>query len=235
MKPFKSLIWSVTLIMVLYFIQPGLLARACMANPTNYCQFNIQTGQPKGSPVQEPANEKSDDKIFAACIVAVIAAAVIGYIIYQIIKLCNKIPPPDPPPAPPTNSPPIVINPTTGPGPAVDSIRKMLLDTNQPSWGIMSLYDISSLGYLDKWAKQPSLFAAFWSTGITTSTNLINWENSGYRVDAFVSKTGTFLAYFHYGTNFYNAYFTETTNAIVYFDLTDRPYRPVQFFRLDPK
>jgi hypothetical protein len=64
--------------------------------------------------------------------------------------------------------------------------------------------------------------------------NLVDWTDSHYRIDAWVGQ-GTFFAYYHFGTNYYNAYFTASSNACAYFDLTDKLYEPNQFFRLEPK
>ena len=221
--------WVVTVFMTAYFAQPHLLRPAPSSPAPSYSQsITNQTDTP------------AKPKIFAL-IVALIGIAVVGYIIWQIVKMANKIPPPDPPPGAPTNSPPVVINPTGSPGPAGSTSAAMVttthpnLDTNRPAWGTMNCYDITSLNYRDTWAKVPSLFSAFWSTGMTLSTNLVNWEDSHYRIDAFISDTGTFYAYFHYGTNYYNCYFAESAKAAAYFDMTDQPYRPAQFFRLDPK
>ncbi len=220
------LLWTVTVFMVTFFALPHV--NACLPNPTNY--FQLSTPALSANPT---ADHPPEPKVFAFLIAAIIGIAVVGYILWQIVKLAQKLTPPNPPPASPTNSPPVVINPGHGPGPA--SAHRMTLDTNQPTWGEMGYYDITSLGYKDTWAKPPSVFYYFWSTGMTISTNLTDWEDSHYRIDAFISGTGTFFAYFHYGTNYANQYFTESTNAKAFFDLTDKPYRPVQFFRLDPK
>jgi len=219
---------SITLFMVLFLAQPHLASSAPL-NPASY----------SSSTTNHTDNPKPQIWIF---IVALIGIAVVGYIIYQLYQMAQKIPPPDPPPQSPTNSPPVVINPSGSPGPAGATITASFapsnpvnLDTNHPVTGVMGWYDIRYLNYKDTWAASPSLFSAYWSTGMTLSTNLMNWEDSHYRIDAFISDTGTFFAYFHYDTNYYNCYFTESTRARAYFDMTDQPQRPAQFFRLDPR
>jgi len=231
MKHHIRLLWTVTLFMVLFLARPHLLQAS--TNQTTYSQsVSVQSNDAKPEP-----------KIFGL-IVVLIAVAVVGYILWQIIKLAQKIPPPDPPPQQPTNSPPVVINPTSSPGPAglggvasavMASYPNPILATNNPTSSEMGWYDIRYLGYSDSWAKVPSLFSAYWSTGMSLSTNLTNWEDSHYRIDAFISDTGTFFAYFHYDTNYYNCYFTESASARAYFDLTDQPMKAAQFFRLDPR
>lgn len=187
-------------------------------------------------------------KFVALAIAFAIAVAVIGYIVYQIIKLLDKvIPPPDkkpdPPPQSPTNSPPVTINPSGGPMPAVRDFHTKTLSTNA-SWGAVPYYDISGCFYdvqCEKFqAKQ--YYDGYWSTGMTCSTNTVDWEDTHYRIDCYVcnSAHSVFYEYYHYGTNFYNAYFTAdyiASNHVApaYFNLTDRPKQEVQFFRLAPR
>lgn len=225
--------WLATVFLFFYFLTPKL-SPACVS--TNYQSIGSQP-----IPVSQVTNiisispevvppEPEDQKLWPICLAVLIAVAVVGYIIYQIIQMCKKIPPPDSVPAQPTNSPPFAINPTTGPGEA-----SAVASTRIERPNVMTYSDISSLGYVDSWAKTPSQFIYFWSVGISTSTNLADWEDTHYRVNAFVSDTGTFFSYLHFGTNYYNCYFTESTNAIAYFNLSDQPQRPVQFFRLNPQ
>lgn len=247
-----------TVFCVFYLLHPT--ANACMANPTNYWQFSkaVPVDQAVVVPIVDeraPVVESSDaakPKVLALVIAFAIAVAVIGYIIYQIIKLLDKvIPPPDKKPDPPPNSgntnyPPVVVNPNGSPGPAITDLHphRMLLDTNMPSWGKVPYYDIG-------WCKYPNtteqfsvmqVYDGYWSVGMTTSTNLVDWEDSHYRIDAYVCSGGgsVYYRYFHYGTNYYNAYYSSgyiATNHVApaYFDLTDRPYKEKQFFRLAPR
>jgi hypothetical protein len=240
-KSFGMLHHAITVFAVFYFSNLNLPLRACIA--TNCWQFaNHQTVAVNQitNIVDQPTEAQSPpkEKVWGAVIFFVIILMAFAYIISQLIRLMDKIiPPPDPPPEPhgPTNGAPITFNPTGSPGPCLSSLSKNLLDTNMPSWGTMGYYHISQFSYVDKWAKTPSTFFYFWSTGMRTSTNLADWEDSHYRIDAYVSASGTFFAYYHVNTNFYNAYFSETTNARAYFDLSDKPYQPQQYFRLDPK
>ena len=219
----------VTLPLVFYFAAPKVLA--CHPNPTNYLAFaSVQ----KSDGTQYPTSPQPKPTFLIPLIVAAIGIAVVGYILWQIVKMCQKIPPPNPPDPPPdgslTNGPPITINPTTGPGPA-DAFTTPI-STNS-DWGTIGYYDISKWNYMDPIAKTPYLW--FWSTGMLTSTNLSDWEDTHYRIDAYTSGAGVLFAYYHFGTNFSNQYFTSPTNARCWFNLTDKPYRPVQFFKLDPK
>ncbi len=229
MKTNVRLLWAVTLFMVTFLASPRIL-RSDPSNPTSYNQATIHADTPT----------KPEPKIWIF-IVALIGIAVVGYIIYQLYQMAQKIQPPDPPPQSPTNSPPVVINPSGSPGPAGATISSFAptnpvnLDTNHPVTGVMGWYDIRYLNYKDTWAASPSPFSAYWSTGMTLSTNLTNWEDSHYRIDAFISDTGTFFAYFHYDTNYYNCYFMESAKARAYFDMTDQPQMPAQFFRLAPR
>jgi hypothetical protein len=77
---------------------------------------------------------------------------------------------------------------------------------------------------------------------MTTTTNMVDWEDSHYRVDCYVcSGVGAVCyAYYHFNTNYWNCYYTRefvATNhqAPAWFDLSDGPPKPNQFFRLDPK
>lgn len=259
-KSVCPLYWTVTVFAVLYFVQPGLLLRACVPNPTNYCQFakgravpidQITNLVPTAVPELAPAQPQDDRKVIAPIIFFVIMLIVFAYIIYQLIKLLDKvIPPPEKKPDPPPNSgntnyPPIVMNPTDGPGPALSDFgKKITITTNTPSWGTITNYDIRSLNYLYDFEKfgTPSYYDRFWSTGILTTTNMIDWEDSHYRVDCYVnSQYGTVCyVYKHYGTNWWNCYYTSgyvASNhmAPAWFNLSDRPYQPNQFFKLDPK
>ncbi len=226
--------WAATIFALGYFCQPGLLLQACLPNPTNQW-YIAQTTTPTST---DPAPQDTHKNFIVALIVAAIGIAVVGYIIYQLVKLAAKIKPPDPPPpdpSSPTNSQPVVFNPKGSPGPAPADATRMIPDTNS-TWGTIGYYNITTLNYKDQWAKsQPQYFQAFWSTSMKTSTNLVDWEDSHYVVNSFVSPGGTFVAYFHYGTNYYNAYFSDTNQPCVWFDLTDKPYLPTQFFRLDPR
>ena len=226
--------------MVAYLLQPGL-TRATDWQFADHQTVSVnQITNLVSPPTEHQSNSdspKPQPKLWPLALVALIAIAVVGYIIYQIVKMAQRIPQPDQPPPPPTNTPPyVIINPRTGPsGSALTSVpRNIDMNTNQPGLGTLGYTEIDQYNYPDKWGKPGEIFYVFWSTGLKSSTNLVDWEDSHYRIDAWVGD-GTFFAYYHYGTNFYNCYFTETTNARAYFDLTDKPYRPVQFFRLDPK
>lgn len=221
-------VWSITVFFVGFFCLPNL--PACQPNPTNYWQFADGQIVPVNqvTNIVQPAQEmptKPEPKVFAACIVAVIAIAVVGYIIYQIIKLCNKIPPVNPPPPPPpTNSPPYaVVNPVSGNSPAIPAMSS----TN--TWDYT---DISALNYADQISK--GKFYAFWSCGCEATTNFVDWEDTHHRIDAWVGQ-GTFYAYYRYGTNYYNCYFTQSTNTPASFDFIERTNRTREFFRLAPK
>ena len=67
------------------------------------------------------------------------------------------------------------------------------------------------------------------------------WEDTHYQVECFyTASVGVLYRYRHYGTNFYQCYYRSdyiATNhaAPAYFDLTDKPYQPMQFFRLVSK
>jgi hypothetical protein len=243
--------WAVTLFTVLYFCQPGLLLRACVS--TNYCSKAVSVD--KAIIVQQidesqPPDPPPQKKVFAPVIFFIIILAVFSWIIYQLIKLLDKvIPPPDKQPDPPPNSgntnyPPIVINPTEGPGPATASLNSLKIDSNTPSWGPVQRYDIRDLNYENDCEKFPSRmnYDAFWSTGMTTTTDMLHWEDSHYQVDCYVcSGVGAVrYVYYHYNTNWANVYFTSdyvASNHIApaWFNLSDGPPKPNQFFRLDPR
>src|SRR6267142_4400562 len=165
MKSNVRLLWTVTLFMVLFFAQPHLL-RSDPSNPSSYNE---------AATIHTDAPTKPEPQLWIF-IVAIIGIAVVGYIIYQLYQMTKKIPPPDPPPGAPTNSPPVVINPSGGPGPAGSTITASFaptnpvnIDTNHPVPGVMGWYDIRYLNYKDTWAASPSLFSAYWSTGMTLS------------------------------------------------------------------
>ena len=235
-----------TVFCVFYLLHPSL--SACQPNPTNY--FQINNAMPVDEAIVVPgSDERPQPKFVALAIAFAIAVAVIGYILYQIIKLLDKvIPPPDkkvdPPPQAPTNSPPVTINPSGSPGPASLIPHKFTVGTNTPSWGTIPYYDIGGLWYevlCEKFSTK-QYFDGYWSTGVVVSTNSVNWEDTHYRVDAYVchSAHSVFYEYYHYGTNFYNAYFTAdyiASNHVApaYFNLTDRPKQEIQFFRLAPR
>lgn len=251
----NPLYWAVTVFMVLFLLRPS---RACVAAP-DPCQFSNHAAVPINqitnivSTPNELTPETQDadrGKVFGPIIFFAIILAVVGYIIYQLIKLLDKvIPPPEKKPDPPpnsgdTNRPPIVINPLHGPGPALTTLShtKDLVNTNRV-WGTIPYYDIHQLNYLNTCEKfsGAQIFDSFWSSGMLTSTNNSDWEDTHYRIDCYVCSAvgGVLYAYYHYGTNFYNCYYTGgyvASNQIApaYFNLTDKPYRPVQFFRLNP-
>lgn len=247
-------ILSVTACLCLYFSVPKV--QACVLNPTNYVQLskpvpvseaNIVPQKPELQPLQQ-----EDHHIFGPVIFFIIMLAVAAYIIYQLIKLLDKvIPPPDKKPDPPPNSgntnyPPVVINPTHGPGmaPATLSTKHLTIDSNTPSWGAIQYYDIAALNYqdaLEKFATRVN-YDGFWSTGMTTTTDTIHWEDSHYRIDCYIAGSvgGVYYAYYHYGTNYWNCYYTSdyvASNHIApaWFDLSDGPAKPNQFFRLAPR
>ncbi len=252
----KTPAWAVTAFMCGFFALPHV--SASQPNPTNTWQFanhkSVAVNQvtnvvPEATELQPTTQDR---KFLGPMIFFAIVLAVTAYIIYQLIKLLDKvIPPPDKKPdAPPssgnTNYPPVVINPTTGPGPATASLRakNLIIDSNTPSWGPVQYYDIAALNYQndsEKFATRVN-YDGFWSTGMTVSTNLVDWEDSHYRIDCYVcSSVGAVrYVYYHYGTNFWNCYYTGAfvaTNhaAPAWFNLSDRPYQLKQFFRLDPK
>lgn len=156
-------------------------------------------------------------------------------------------PPTPPPTAPNTNYPPVVINPTGSPGPAVTVVGKstdgkLLAYTNSTSCWITN-YNIASYQWPNTWEKGSAklFFDRYWTAGMSSSTNTITWEDTHYQIECFYTTgVGVLYRYLHHGTNFYQCYFTSdflATNgtARAYFDLTDKPYQPVQFFRLEPR
>jgi hypothetical protein len=251
MKPHVGLLWSVTIFMVAIFCQPGLLLRACVAN-TNYLSKAMFVNEAKIVPIVDerlqPEPEK--DKVIGPVIFFVIVLAAFAYIVYQLIKLMDKIiPPPEKQPDPPpssgnTNYPPIVINPTQGPGPATASFKTLTITSNTPYWGAIQPYDITALHYRNTEEKfmVPVYYDTFWSTGMKTSMNMVDWEDTHYRIDCYINSTygAVCYAYFHYDTNWWNCYYTTdyiATNhmAPAWFNLSDGPRKPNQFFRLDPR
>ncbi len=241
---------SITAFFVFYFSAPKV-SPACVT--TNYCEFSraVSVSEANIVPTPDERVAPADNKdVVAPVIFFVIVLAAFAYIIYQIIKMLDKIiPPPEKKPDPPPHSAntniTIVMNPTQGPGPVLSTYTKtMKIDSNTPSWGPVQMYDIHDLNYENDCEKfgQRVNYDGFWSTGMTTTTNLIDWEDSHYRVDCYVcSGLGAVCyAYFHYGTNFWNCYYTSAfvaTNhaAPAWFDLSDGPPKPNQFFRLDPR
>jgi hypothetical protein len=88
----------------------------------------------------------------------------------------------------------------------------------------------------------PVYYDRFWSAGMMTSTNLIDWQDTHYRVDCYINTAygAVQYVYYHYGTNWWNCYYTSayvTTNhtAPAWIELSDGPRKPNQFFRLDAK
>lgn len=240
---------SVSASLVFYFAAPKV-SSAYPPN-TNYYQMHkaVSVSDANIVPTPDERVAPAEHKDFIpALIFFVIVLAAFAYIIYQIIKMLDKIiPPPEKKPDEPPHSAntniTIVMNPTHGPGPALATM-KMKLDTNTPSWGPVQMYDIAALNYENDCEKFPTRvnYDGFWSTGMTTTTNLIDWEDSHYRVDCYVCSTlgCAAYAYFHYDTNFWNCYYTRefvATNhaAPAWFDLSDGSPKEKQFFRLDPK
>ena len=242
--------WLATIFSVAYLVHP-LNTTPCQPAPDwqfsngNIVPINQVTNivQPTMESPAQPNVEKP--QVIGLLIAFGVAILVIGYIFYQIIQMLNKvIPPPKPPPPPPTapntNYPPVVINPKGSPGPALSDLGRTSFYTNSPS--SLNCYDITSLKYentLDKFSS-PYLFDHFWSVRTEISTDLQNWEDSHYRVDCYIcSSVGVCYMYYHYETNFYNSYFTSdyvaTNKATAYFDFTDKPSLPKQFFRLVPE
>jgi hypothetical protein len=242
-------ILSVTACLCFYFSAPKV--QACVAS-TNYCEFSkaVSVSEANIVPTPDERIQPANDKDFLGAVVFfVIVLAAFAYIIYQLIKMMDKIiPPPEKKPDPPPHSSntniTIVMNPTHGPGPVLSDYSKtFLIDSNTPSWGPVQCYDIRDLNYENDCEKFPTRvnYDGFWSVGMTRTTDMIHWEDSHYRVDCYVcSGLGAVCyAYFHYGTNFWNCYYTSayvTTNhaAPAWFNLSDE-YKPAQFFRLDPK
>jgi hypothetical protein len=250
MKTNAGPVWLVTLFLTIYFLVPK--AQCCVANPTNYVSQPVSVDKANIVPIvdeRQPA-QPPESKVLAPIIFFVIILAVFAWIVYQLIKLLDKvIPPPDPPPPPPsdttTNHPPITVNPTHGPGPATATLHKSLTVTsNTPSWGTIQCYDISTLHYQVEPEKflAPVYYDRFWSAGMMISTNMIDWQDTHYRVDCYINVEygAVQYAYYHYGTNWWNCYYTTSyilTNhtAPAWIDLSDEPRQPNQFFKLDPK
>jgi hypothetical protein len=155
----KTSVWAVTIFFIAYFAAPH--TNAAWINPTNYWQFANHQPVPVDQVTniaQAPTDlgpadaqpEQPHGKLLAPVIFFVIVLAAFAYIIYQLIKLLDKvIPPPEkqappPPNAGDTNLPPITINPTTGPGPAIAGLKTKALkiDSNTPSWGPVTYYNI---------------------------------------------------------------------------------------------
>ena len=126
MKTFRSLIWSVTLFTVFYFLQPGLILRACVPNPTNSWTLSLNQPMPVDqaiivqSPDERvtPTDTEPRPKFWGLVIAFIIAIIVIAYIISQIIRMLDKVIPPEPQPDPPPNSgntnyPPVARSRTT--------------------------------------------------------------------------------------------------------------------------
>lgn len=252
MKSKVSLL-SVTAFFVFYFAVPKVQA----------CVSTNQFANHQAVPINQITNivpevseltptEAQDSKVLAPIIFFVIILIVFVWIIYQLIKILDRIiPPPEKQPDPPPNSgntnyPPIVMNPGAGPGPVTSGLhtKSLTIDSNTPSWGPVQYYDIAWLHYENKNEKFLNRvdYDGYWSTGMTTTTNLVDWEDSHYRVDCFVcSVVGAVLyRYYHYDTNYWNCYYTTTyvgSNhmAPAWFDLSDGPPKPNQFFRLAPR
>lgn len=200
-------------------------------------------------PVDESQPPPHKD-VIAPLIFFIIVLAVFAYIIYQVIKMMDKIiPPPEntlppPPHTGDTNHPPVTLNPTHGPGPATVSLNHLTVTSNTPSWGTITSYDIRALKYQDNEEKFPTAayYDTFWSTEMQFTTNMVEWRDSHYRVDCYVNSTygAVMYAYFHYETNWWNCYYTtdyiaSNHMAPAWFDLSDNPNVPSQFFRLNPK
>lgn len=259
MKRVSNVCWMVTIFFVVYFALPKLCA--CVANPTNYCatfsqpvpveKANIIPIVDERQQVQpiNPPDDTPQPKVWGLLIAFIIAIAVIAYIIYNIIKLLDKvIPPPKKPDPPPnsgnTNYPPVVVNPSSGPGPAVALKRyeKQMALTNSTGFTITN-YDIVPYQWANTWEKGNTniLFDHYWAVGMEHTTNMITWEDSHYTVECFyTTSVGVLYRYRHYGTNFYQCYYRSDyigTNhaAPAYFDLTDNPFSPMRFFRLVPQ
>jgi|SRR5947209_8542484 len=254
MKRHVRLVQSVTIFMVLIFLRP-IFVNACLPNPTNYWSQPVPVSNANIVPVvdeRQPAPQPEEHKLIAPVIFFIIILAVAAYIIYQLVKLLDKvIPPPDKKPDPPPNSgntnyPPIVINPTHGPGPVLVAAKtkSLTITSNTPSWGTITNYDISALQYRDQAENFPApvYYDRFWSTGMKTTTDMVNWRDTHYRIDCYIASTAgaVYYAYYHYGTNWWNCYYTTdyiASNHIApaWFDLSDEPPQPNQFFRIDPK
>ena len=118
MKHQIRLLWSVTIFMVTIFCQPGLLVRACIANPTNYLSQAVSVDKVVIVTTVDERIPQDKPKVLAPIIFFTIIVLVTAWIVYQIIKLLDKvIPPPEKKPDPPPNSgntniPPITVNPT---------------------------------------------------------------------------------------------------------------------------
>lgn len=250
MKTHIRLLWTVTLFMTAYFCQPGLLLRACVPNPTNCLSQAMSVDK---AIIVQPVNESQSPPrkdVIAPLIFFVIVLAAFAYIIYQIIKMLDKIiPPPEKAPDPPphtgdTNHPPVVINPSHGLGPATVSLNHLTVTSNTPSWGTITSYNIRDLKYQDNEEKFPTVafYDTFWSTEMQFTTNMVEWRDSHYRVDCYVNSTygAVMYAYYHFNTNWWNCYYTtdyiaSNHMAPAWFDLSDNPKVPSQFFRLNPK
>lgn len=248
MKSYVRLLWVVTLFMTAYFCQPGLLLRACVS--TNYLSKAVSVSEAQLIPPVDESQPPPEKKVLAPVIFFVIVLAAFAWIVYQVIKMMDKIiPPPEKKPDPPpssgnTNYPPIVVNPTHGPGPATVSANHLNVDGKTPSWGTIQPYDIRDLNYRDTEEKflMPVYYDTFWSSGMQFTTDMVEWKDSHYRVDCYVNSTygAVMYAYYHFNTNWWNCYYTSdyiASNhmAPAWFDLSDNPNVPSQFFRLNPK
>ena len=253
MKSHASTVWFVTLLLIAYFLAPK--AQSCIAS-TNYTTGAVSVSEVKIVPIVDEHSptqptQPPESKVIGPIIFFAIVLGVFAYIIYQLIKLLDKVIPPTNPPDPPpgdvnTNYPPITINPTHGPGIATAHFqgKSLTITSNTPSWGTIQCYDISALNYTNKMEKfnVPIVYDRFWSVSMMTSTNGINWKDSHYRVDCYfnVECGAVQYAYYHYGTNWWNAYFTSAyvlTNRVApaWIDLSDEPWQPNQFFKIAPK
>lgn len=247
MKTNVRLLWAVTLFMTAYFCQPSLLLRASVS--TNLLSRAMSVDK---AIIVQPIDELQPPHkdVIAPLIFFVIVLAAFSYIIYQIIKMLDKIipPPENTPPPPPhtgdTNHPPVVINPTHGPGPVTVSLNHLTVTSNTPSWGTITSYDIRLLKYQDNEEKFPAAayYDTFWSTEMQFTTNMVEWRDSHYRVDCYVNSTygAVMYAYYHFNTNWWNCYYTSdyvssNHTATAWFDLSDNPNVPSQFFRLNQK
>jgi hypothetical protein len=254
MKSHASIVWSVTLLLISYLLVPKV--SAAVPNPTNYWPQAVSVEKAKiVKEVDERAptqpTQPPESKVLAPIIFFAIVLAVFAYIIWQLIKLLDKVIPPTNPPDPPpgdvnTNYPPITINPTHGPGIATAHFqgKSLTVTSNTPSWGTIQCYDISELNYTNKMEKfnVPVVYDRYWSVSMMTSTNGIDWKDSHYRVDCYfnVECGAVQYAYYHYGTNWWNCYYTTSfilTNHVApaWIDLSDGPRELNQFFKIAPK
>lgn len=248
LKQVCCLYQAVTLFMCLYFAHP---TQACLPNPTNYIHAVSQTVSDKANiaPVDkhDPSLQTEQHKLLAPVIFFIIILAVAAYIVYQLVKLLDKVIPPEKKPDPPPNSgntnyPPIVINPSVGPEPAIVGKRytgPMLTLTNTTGCTVTN-YNIVTYSWANTWEKSTNLlFDHYWAVSTQTSTNMQVWEDTHYQVECFYTAgVGVLYRYRHYGTNFYQCYYSSEhfrTNPIApaYFNLTDRPYQPQQYFKLN--